>query len=42
MGLKWSPDIAQAIKEIILAGVDDADVYINDECAFSKEWGQHV
>jgi hypothetical protein len=36
MGLKCPPNNAQAIMESTLAGINDADVYINDEGAFSK------
>jgi hypothetical protein len=41
MGLKCSPDIAQATMENIL-GVEDADFYIDDVGAFSTEWEKHV
>ena len=37
MGLKWSSDIAQSIMESVLAGIDDAVVYIDDVGAFSKD-----
>ena len=42
MGLKCSPDIAQSIVESVLSGIDDADVYIDDVGAFSKNWGHHI
>ena len=42
MGLKCSPDIAQAIMENVLSGIEDADVYINDVWAFSKDWNHHM
>ena len=36
MGLKCSPDFAQATMENVLHSIDDADVYINDTDAFFK------
>jgi hypothetical protein len=42
MGLKCSPDIAQAAMENILSGINDADGYINDIGAFSNDWDHHV
>jgi hypothetical protein len=42
MGLKCSPDIAQAIMENVLSDVNDADVYIDDVGAFSNNWNHHV
>ncbi|KAL7476451.1 hypothetical protein ACHAW6_002313 [Cyclotella cf. meneghiniana] len=41
MGLKCSPDIAVSIMESVLAGINDADVYI-DDVAFSHIWDDHV
>ncbi|KAL7479483.1 hypothetical protein ACHAW6_006817, partial [Cyclotella cf. meneghiniana] len=38
MGLKCSPDSAQSIMESVLSGIDDADVYIDNIGAFSKDW----
>jgi hypothetical protein len=38
MGLKCSPDIAQAV----LSDIKDADVYIDDVGAFSNDWDHHV
>jgi hypothetical protein len=35
IGLKCSPDIAQAAMEIELSGIEDADVYIDDVDVFS-------
>ena len=42
MGLECSPDIAQAAMENILAGINDADVYIDDIGAFSSTWEHHL
>ena len=42
MGLKCSPDFAQATMENVLRGIDDADVYIDDIGAFSNEWMDHM
>jgi hypothetical protein len=42
MGLKCSPDIAQAAMENVLSDIKDADVYINDVVAFSNDWDHHV
>jgi hypothetical protein len=37
MGLKCSPDIAQAIMEHVLSDIEDADVYTDDFGAFSND-----
>jgi hypothetical protein len=42
MGLKCSPDIAQAVMENALSDIKDADIYINDVGAFSNDWDYHV
>jgi hypothetical protein len=42
MGLKYSPDIAQAAMENVLLDIKDADVYIDDVGAFSSNWDHYV
>ena len=42
MGLKCSPDIAQSVMENIMGDLEDAEVYIDDVGAFSKDWDHHV
>jgi hypothetical protein len=42
MGLKCSPDIAQAAMENVLSDIEDANVYIDDVAAFSDNWDHHV
>ncbi len=42
IGLKCSPDIAQAVMENVLSDIEDADLYIDDVGAFSNDWDHHV
>jgi hypothetical protein len=42
MGLKCSPDIAQAAMKNVLSDVKDADIYIDDVGAFSNDLYHHV
>jgi hypothetical protein len=42
MGLKCSPDIAQAAMENVLSDIKDANIYIDDVGAFSDDWDHHV
>jgi hypothetical protein len=42
MGLKCSPDIAQAVMENVLSDIKDVNVYIEDVGAFSSDWNHHV
>ncbi|KAL7481615.1 hypothetical protein ACHAW6_011085 [Cyclotella cf. meneghiniana] len=42
MGLKCYPDIAQSIIESVLAGINDADIYIDNFVAFLHTWDDHV
>ncbi|KAL7474213.1 hypothetical protein ACHAW6_001219, partial [Cyclotella cf. meneghiniana] len=42
MGLKCSPDIAQFIMESVSSDINDANVYIENVGAFSKDWDHHV
>ncbi len=41
MGLKCSPDIAQAAMGNVLSDIEDANVYIDDVGAFSSDWNHH-
>jgi hypothetical protein len=41
MGLKCSPDITQAM-ENVLSDIKGANVYIDDVGAFSSDWDHHV
>jgi hypothetical protein len=42
MGLKCSPDVAQAIMENVLSDIKDADINIDDVGAFSNDWNHHI
>jgi hypothetical protein len=42
IGLKCSPDIAQAAMENVLSDIKDANIYIDDVGAFSNDWDHHV
>jgi hypothetical protein len=42
MGLKCSPDIAQAAMGNVPSDIKDADVYINDVGAFFNNWDHHI
>jgi hypothetical protein len=42
MGLKCSPDIAQAAMKNLLSDIKDVNVYIDDVGAFSDDWDHHV
>jgi hypothetical protein len=42
MGLKCSPDNAQATMENVLSDIEDANVYIDDISAFSSDGAHHV
>jgi hypothetical protein len=42
MGLKCSPDIAQAAMKNVLLDTKDADEYIDDVGAFYSDWDHHV
>jgi hypothetical protein len=42
MGLKFSPDIAQAAMKNVLSDIKGADIYIDVVGAFSDDWDHHV
>ena len=42
MGIKQSPDVAQAFMEDLLHEVSEADVYMDDIGIFSNSWEAHL
>jgi hypothetical protein len=42
MGVKQSPDIAQAAMEDLFQGVEEVDVYIDNVGIFSNSWEEHA
>ena len=42
MGVKQSPDIAQAHLEQLLSDIPECDVYIDDVGIFSNDWQEHM
>ncbi len=42
MGLKCSPDYAQEVIENIFCDVEDIEVYIDDNDAFSQSWDDYM
>jgi hypothetical protein len=42
IGLKFSPDIAQAAMENVLSDIKDANIYIDHVGAFSSDWEHHI
>ena len=42
MGIKQSPDVAQAHMEDVLRDLPEVDVYIDDIGIFSNSWGEHL
>jgi hypothetical protein len=42
MGVKQSPDIAQAVMEDLFQGVEEVDIYIDNVGIFSNSWEEHV
>jgi hypothetical protein len=42
MGLKRSPDIAQAAMENVLLDIKDANIYNDDVAAFLGDWNHHI
>ncbi len=42
MGLKCSPDIAQAAMENVLSDIKDNNVYIDNVGAFFSDWDHHI
>ena len=42
MGVKQSPDVAQAIMEQVLQDIEELEVYLDDIGCFSTEWSNHI
>jgi hypothetical protein len=42
MGVKQSPDIAQAAIQQLLSKLEETDVYIDDVGIFSNDWQSHL
>ena len=42
MGVKQSPDIAQAAIQQLLSDFEECDVYIDDVGIFSNDWNSHL
>ncbi len=42
MDIKCSPDYVQEVMENIFQDVEDAEVYIDDNGAFSLSWDDHI
>ncbi len=42
MGLKYTPNSAQQVMELVLRNIDDNGVYLNDICAFFFKLEHHI
>ena len=42
IGLKCSPDIAQAVMENVVSDIKDADIYIDDVGVFASDWNHLI
>jgi hypothetical protein len=42
MGLKCSSDYAKEVMENIIQDIKDAEVHIDNMCAFSQSWDDHI